>query len=238
MLIRFSSFRHPAQTTSTPAIQEDHAQNGHAKWLFRCALWACLAISICHVLSLTLEVTFDGNWYIGLAHILGSNRFPQEWDFLRGPLYPAILKLTFWLCGWQAMAVIGLHSCLAYLAIYLLGRSVRGLGRPLEAALGMVFLSAYPMLIVYEHMLLTEVGTFFFLSLFVFLLTVSNRITIRGALYLCVAITAGFYYRSSLLYLAPLLAIIYCLPLIPPIKAAGLTLRCCPAALGIRRSRP
>src|SRR5439155_13281169 len=77
----------------------------------------------------------------------------------------------------------------------------------------------------YNHMLLTEVFTFFFLSLFVFLLTVSNRITIRGALYLCVAITAGFYYRSSLLYLAPLLAIIYCLPLIPPIKAAGLTLR-------------
>jgi hypothetical protein len=187
-------------------------QSRRGSAFFRISLWLSLGITLCHVLSLHLEISFDGNWYVHLADILGTNKFPAEWDFLRGPLYPAALKFMFWLCGRQAMAVIGLHACLAYAAIYLLARRVRSLNRPIEASVAAVLLSLYPTLIVYQHALFTEVGTFLFLSFFVCFLTRVKPPDITGAMVLCAALSAGYYYRSSLLYLAPLIGILYAWP--------------------------
>lgn len=179
---------------------------------FRLALWISLVATVCHVLSLHLEINFDGNWYIRLADILGTKEFAGGWDFLRGPLYPAALKFMFWLCGRQAMSVIGLQACIAFAAIYLLSNRIRSLGLRWEAAISMLLLSLYPTLIVYEHAVFTEVGTFFFLSIIVSLLTRDQPPTLAGAAALCLALSAGYYFRSSLLYLAPLAAILYALP--------------------------
>lgn len=186
-----------------------------------------MIVCIWHILSLTLIITVDGLWYIHLANILGTDKFPAEWDFLRTPLFPAFLKLAFWLLGRQAMAVIGLETCMGAMGVYLLSRRVLKLGREVEASVCLIALIAYPTLIAYEHLLLTEVGTFFFLALFVYVGTATERKTIVGACVLAVVITAGFYYRSSLLYLAPLLAILY----------ASTTFRAAYGAAGTIRSK-
>lgn len=182
--------------------------------LYRVSWALALGICICHVLSLTLVINFDGDWYVNLADMLGTNRFPAQWDFLRGPLFPAFLKLVFWLFGRQALAVIGLQVCLAGAGIYLLASRLRTINRPIQASVCVLLLSAYPTLIAYEHALLTEVGTFFFLSLLVYALTDRNQNILRGAFCVAIVIAAGYYFRSSLLYLAPLAGIIYVLPIV------------------------
>jgi hypothetical protein len=118
----------------------------------------------------------------------------------------------FWLCGRQAMSVIGLQAALAFSGVYLLADRVRQLGHSLAAATGMVVLSFYPTLIIYEHAVFTEVGTFLFIALLVYFLTRCRMPSLAGAAILCVILSAGYYYRSSLLYLAPLTAVLYLLP--------------------------
>ncbi len=194
------------QTTST--FTSTHL----VRSLQKISLCLCFAVFAFHVLSLTLVITFDGQWYVRLSDILGTNKFSAEWDFLRTPLFPALLKFFFWLLGRQAMAVIGLQAGLACAGIYFLIAALARLGRPIEGAIAAVLLSSYPTLIAYEHLLLTEVGTFFFLSLFIYLLRRGDRHSVLRATGLAIAIAVGYYYRSSLLYLAPLLAAIYALP--------------------------
>jgi hypothetical protein len=172
-------------------------------WLFY------VAVSMSHLLSLPIVVTFDSQWYIRLADILGTRAFPAEWDFLRTPLFPAFLKFSFWLWGRQSMAAIGLQTILASAGIWLLWRALKSLGMPYEAALGVVLVGAFPTLIAYQHIVLTEVGSFFFLALFLNLLSAPRSSSLKGAAWLAAAVAAGFYLRSSFLYLAPLIAAIY-----------------------------
>ena len=109
------------------------------------------------------------------------------------------------------MAVIFLQTCLACGGIYVLGKRLKSFSQPVEAALAVVLLSSYPTLIAYEHLLLTEVGTFFFLSLILYICTSSVKRPLMGAFCLAIALAAGYYLRSSLLYMTPLVAVIYAL---------------------------
>ncbi|HEY7338567.1 MAG TPA: hypothetical protein VH639_27010 [Bryobacteraceae bacterium] len=204
--------------SSTPSVA---SRSPVARWLYPASIWLCVIICICHVLSLTLVINFDGNWYVQLADMLGTKRFPGEWDFLRTPLFPAMLKIVFGVMGRQALSVIGLQTALACAGIWLLGRFLRRIGRPIEASIGVVLVSAYPTLIAYEHALLTEVGSFLFLTLLVYALVTLEPMNVSSSIIVALAISAGYYFRSSLLYLAPLAAGICALKVLKPSQENG-----------------
>lgn len=135
------------------------------------ALWLSFGFCIAHVLALPLLVTFDGYSYAKLAEAIGTARFEQDWDYLRGPVFPLLLKASFGLFGRNALTVIALQSTLGFGGICLIGATLKRWGRPLEAAATVMVLSAFPTLVTYEHALLTEAGTFFFLALLVYVVT-------------------------------------------------------------------
>jgi hypothetical protein len=178
---------------------------------YRVALCISVLIQVAHVISLPLLVTFDGHWYIRLAEILGTPSFSEEWDYLRTPLYPAVLKLAFWIFGEHAITVVALQSALGFAGIWALSQIPRRLGRPAEAAIILLVLSAYPTLIAYEHAVLTEAGTFVFLAGLIYLLSASSRGGIQHAGVLAGLLSVAFYYRSSILPLAPLVGLLYVL---------------------------
>src|ERR1035438_2597274 len=63
--------------------------------LYAVSLWLSLAVCIVQVVSLPILVTFDGYWYARLAEVLGTSRFATEWDYLRTPVFPVLLKAAF-----------------------------------------------------------------------------------------------------------------------------------------------
>jgi hypothetical protein len=172
-----------------------------------------LAVSILHVLSLPLLVTFDGYWYARLADILGTSQFPAQWDYLRTPLFPILLRLSFWIFGRQALAVSVLQTTFGLTGIWLLGATLKGLGRVREAAVLVLLLSFYSTLVTYEHALLTESGTFFFLAAVLYTLTKSWEEPTWRALALACLLALGYYHRSTLLYIAPVVALVYAVTL-------------------------
>jgi hypothetical protein len=109
------------------------------------------------------------------------------------------------------MAVFGLQACLAMAGIWFLARSIRRTGWTVESGIATAVISSYPTLIAYQHILLTEIGSFFFLALIVSLLARPQAPSLKGAVVLGLAIGASFYHRSSLLYLSPLAGVIYTL---------------------------
>lgn len=164
---------------------------------------------LAHVLSLPLAVSYDGFWYVRLAEVLGHAEFPEKWDFLRTPLYPLSLKVAFWVLGRHALAAVAVSSLFGLLGIWALGAAVCRITSPKAAAAVVVLLTLYPDLVAYEHCLLSEAGTFFFLGLLLLaLLWETPRPAVKTALITGVVLT-GYYYRPTILYLAPVAAVIH-----------------------------
>ena len=172
---------------------------------YRCSLAFCGAFTLLHAVSLPVLVTYDGHLYVDLADVLGSSRFPGDWDFLRTPLYPLGLKLAFWLLGKQPLSVIALGSLLGFLGIWSVGAAVKELGYPRAAAVGVVTGTLYPALVAYQHSLLTETGTFCFIALIIRAIVwrPEHRSWLVRTTVLAVLLAGGFYFRPTLLYLAP-----------------------------------
>ena len=58
-------------------------------------LAVAVVICVAELVSLPVFITFDGYWYAKLAEIVGTPRFDSEWDYLRTPLFPVLLKVFF-----------------------------------------------------------------------------------------------------------------------------------------------
>jgi 4-amino-4-deoxy-L-arabinose transferase-like glycosyltransferase len=182
-------------------------------------------MQVAELVSLPIMITFDGHWYIQLAHILGTPRFSNEWDFLRTPLFPVLLKLFFWIFGECAQSVLILQALLGFSGIWLLRCTLERLGRRVESCVLLILLSGFPVMVTYEHAVLTEIGSFFFLALLLFVLVVLPRRAWLGAIVIGLVIAAGFYHRSSFLYLSPLAAFLYLLRLLRRESPVG-SLKC------------
>ena len=176
-------------------------------YLYSIALALLLWFS--HVVSLPVRISYDGLGYIDAADVLFSKRFPQDWPSNRTPLYPFALKVSFFLLGRQPAAAILVSSLAALGASLLLGEVTRRLAGELAAAAVVVGLTAYPTLIAYEHSVLTEAGTCFFLSALLYLLVLKPRTTV-AAMWTTVGIVAvlavGSYWRTNVMVLAPVAA--------------------------------
>ncbi len=177
--------------------------------LYRTAIAFAAAFWFAHLISLPLEITYDGLGYIDLADVLGSDRFPQEWNNTRTPLLPLSLKIAFSVFGRQGMSAILVPSLYGLAGILLLGASVKRVAGLRAAALTIALVSVFPTLVAYQHCVLTEAGTFFFVSLTVFLLVSTDVASWWQTSALCLALGVGYYWRQNILALTPAVAFAY-----------------------------
>lgn len=181
----------------------------HRPSVYSLAVVVCLVFHVISATTLPLLITWDGHIYIRLADVIAGNA--SNWDFLRTPLYPVALETGFLLFGKGAMAVFVVQALFGIGGILLLGSIVRRSAGDIWAAGCIVLLAAYPTLLVYEHIVLSEPGTFFFLALIVWTLLTPVRNMYCKAALITSAITAGFYHRQSLLFLAVPAAVMFVL---------------------------
>ena len=78
--------------------------------------------------------------------------------------------MSFWLFGKQPLSAELVTSVAAISGILLLGATVRRIAGELAAAAAVASLAVFPTLVAYEHSVLTEAGTFFFIAAIVYLM--------------------------------------------------------------------
>src|SRR5262249_7512436 len=124
--------------------------------IYRWTLIACGVLSLLHMLALPLVMSWDGFLYVQLADILGHPEHAPEWDYLRTPLFPLLLKVCWKLIGRQALSLALLNTTFGFLGAWLVGATVKQLKSPILGACTLLFVSLYPVLVAYEHCMLTE----------------------------------------------------------------------------------
>jgi len=177
--------------------------------IYRAATAFVVLFWLAHVVLLPVVITYDSFGYIDMAEVLGSSRFPRDWIGIRVPLFPLSLKFAFWIFGRHAITAILVPAGYTLAGILLLGASVKRVAGKFAAAGAMVLISLSPTLISYQHSVLTETGTFFFLSLTLYLLLwTPKRFWVRTVA-LTLALGIGYYWRQNLLALAPVAALFH-----------------------------
>jgi 4-amino-4-deoxy-L-arabinose transferase-like glycosyltransferase len=182
-----------------------------ANW-YRYGVLLTLCIYLAHLTALPVGITYDGHIYIDLANVLWSKRFPQDWFFARTPLYPCALKLSFWLFGKQPLSVVLVSSIAGLIGILAVGSAIKREAGPVSGLITLVLLSLFPTLVAYEHFALTEAGTFCFLALILWLLIwrpTAERHQWRKMAALVLVISAGYYWRQNVIFMAPFAALVY-----------------------------
>jgi 4-amino-4-deoxy-L-arabinose transferase-like glycosyltransferase len=172
---------------------------------------AFLAWCVCHWLTLPLYIPFDGQQYLHYASLIGTDAFAAEWSAFRTPGFPLALAISFALFGRGALAAAAVPTALAALGVLLTAQSVRRIAGERAACAAVVVLALYPTSIAYQHAVLTETGTFFFLALLVRLLVwkpASPRADYTRAIALGAALAAGYLWRQTLLAVAPAVAVL------------------------------
>ncbi len=181
-----------------------------ATMAYRTAIAAVVGFAIVHLVALPLAISCDGLEYVQLADVLLSDRFPDAWNAKRTPLLPLMLKGSFWLCGRDAMGAALVPMLLGLGGVLALGHAVRKTVGPGAAAAAMLLAALYPSLIAMQHYVLTETGTFFFVTLILNLVLWRPQ-TRCGAwtasLLLPLALAVGYFWRQTILYLMPLVAV-------------------------------
>ncbi len=181
--------------------------------LFSIGIALVFLITFVHTLALPLIISYDGMEYAHLANVLSGPSIISHWNFYRTPLFPLALNVAFWLGGEQPQSVLMVTTLLGTGGVLLVGLIVRRVAGPTSGAIALVLVSFYPVLIGYEHMLLSETGTFFWLTLLLWSLVclapVSKARPIWVACWIALVISLGYYWRPSVLSMAPIAAIGY-----------------------------
>ena len=182
------------------------------KRAYHFAIVFAVAFAFAHLISLPIGITYDGFQYLDGADILGSSRFPADWYRNRTPLYSVTLKTSFFLFGHQPLAAILVSTAMGLGTVLLLGRAARLLAGEWCGALVLVLVSLFPTSVAYQHLILTEIGTSFFIALLISIALQqpeTQRAAWQQAAFFCVVLAAGYYWRQLLLNLAPLAAVIW-----------------------------
>jgi hypothetical protein len=183
--------------------------------IFRAGI-ACVAITtVLHAIALSVAVSYDSHEYIDLADVLFSDRFPADWiPPIRTPGYPFVLHVAFAIFGRHPMGALATGLFFGAGGLLVLGYAVRRIAGPAAAGAALILCSFYPLFISLQHIVLTEIGVFFYLALLVFALTwpaeTTSKTTIK-AVALILIVTAGYYHRQTFMVLAPLAALLFAL---------------------------
>lgn len=178
------------------------------RW-FWSALAFCALFHAAHALTLPILVTYDGSEYVRLADVLFSPRLMEEYCFRRPPIYPLALKASFLAFGRQPLSAQVPNLILGFGGIALLALSLRRMGRPVLGALCALVMTLDPVLISYEHALLTEASSFFFLALLLYALLRNDLKPAAHSFLVGLSVALAFYHRPTLLYLAPVAALLH-----------------------------
>jgi hypothetical protein len=186
-----------------------------ASALFRASVWVAVLVTFLHLACLPLVVSYDGMAYVHLAKVFFSPTFISDWNFLRTPLFPLLLRGLFFVGGEQPQAALLATTLTGFLGLFLTGLSVRMISGARTGAITIVVLSFFPLLVAYEHMLLSETGTFFCLALLLWILTVMSQsarpLSLWFPFLITLAIDVGYYWRPTIIYLSPFVLLLYVL---------------------------
>ncbi len=190
---------------------------------YRLALLVFGAVTFLQLFSLPLIATYDGMEYIHLANLLFTHSFASAWNYLRTPGLPFALRVAFFLGGQQPQAALMMTALAGIAGVLLTGSVVRTVAGNTAGAITLIVLAFYPVLVCYEHTLLSETGIFFFLSLLVWLLIrfraqVQQAAVVFPALLAC-ATALGYYWRPTIIYLSPAVAFSYLLRVYLPTES-------------------
>jgi hypothetical protein len=180
---------------------------------YRVAIIVAVSLTFAYALCFPLIVSYDGMEYTRLAYVLFSPDFASEWNFYRTPLFPLGLRAAFFLGGEQPESALLVTTLFGLAGTLLIGATVRRIATGTSGALALLILAVYPVLIGYEHLLLSETGTFFFLALVLCLFTrfatSQNPRNWSHVVGICLAVGIGYYWRPTIIYLSPVLALLY-----------------------------
>ena len=180
---------------------------------YRVAIMVVVSLTFAYALCFPLIVSYDGMEYTRLAYVLFSPDFASDWNFYRTPLFPVSLRAAFFLGGEQPESVLLVTTLFGLAGTLLVGATVRRIATGTSGAMALLLLAVYPVLIGYEHLLLSETGTFFFLAsvlcLFTRFATSQNPRNWSHVVGICLAVAIGYYWRPTIIYLSPVLAVLY-----------------------------
>lgn len=170
--------------------------------------------TLLHFIAVPIGITYDGLQYIHLADVIGSSHFVQQWVPPRAPLFPLTMKVAFWLVGRHALAPTLVSTTLGLTAVFFVGVIARRLCNARIGALAIVLATMYPTSVAYQHFVLTEAGTSFFLSALTVCLLSTPR-NARNAWWktaiLALILSCGYYWRETVQTLAIITALLHVL---------------------------
>ena len=182
---------------------------------FSIAIAIVLLVTFVHVLTLPLVVSYDGMQYVHLANVLSAPAVIANWNFYRTPLFPLALNWAFRLGGEQPQSALLVTTLFGLGGVLLAGWTVRRIAGATAGAVALMLMVFYPILVGYQHMLLSETGIFFWLALLVWSLiclpAASKRWTMAVACWMALVLALAYYWRPTLLYLSPVVAVVFLL---------------------------
>ncbi len=191
---------------------------------FHIAVAFVVLATFVQMMALPLIVSYDGMEYVRLANVLSGPSVLSNWNFYRTPLFPLVLNRAFWLGGEQPEAALLVTTLFGLGGILITGWTVRKVSGATTGAITLVVLVFYPILIGYEHMLLSETGIFFWLALLLYSLVClvrgSERVPMWVPCWTALVLAFGYYWRPTILYLSPVAALAFLLLVLVP--AGGL----------------
>ncbi len=183
------------------------SRNNHLYWI---AVALSIVINAIHWWILPALMTPDGFVYIQLSDLLFTENSLERWDYQRLPFYPLLLKGSFLAFGKGPHSATLPGALMGLAGILMLGSLARRSAGNTSGAIVVLLLTAFPLLIAYQHTLLTEIGTFFFLAALLWGVSWDAPFARAKPLLLAAIVAIGYFHRPTLLYLAPLAAVLHC----------------------------
>ncbi len=159
---------------------------------------ASLLMVVMSVFVFNNVITYDGHFY----HLLSTKVFGDvsEWDFIRTPIYPALLRIFSSVFGVGGFGFVLLNTVFILANIFLLFNLMKREEVKPYYYIVLLLISLAPQVLIYQHMLLTEAGLSFILVLTVYLCI---RFNSAGIVQYCILALVGalsYYYKPHFKY--------------------------------------
>ena len=179
--------------------------------VFVTAVLVYAALRLLTMSALPLIVSFDSIHYVNLSEILDGRRPWEEWDYFRAPGFPFYLLIVARALGLSAAAFVGMNTLLGIVAASCLAVIVRRRAGRWAAVCCLAVLFAYPLMVGYEHVLLTEVTSTCLIAAVLCLSSTRTAAILPQALLVGTVIGLGWMIRQTAVALVPVAAILVAL---------------------------
>ncbi|BDA79183.1 hypothetical protein LPTSP3_g21130 [Leptospira kobayashii] len=175
-----------------------HMFGNSRKW-FKYSVVFCVMIHFIYLISLPLYISPDGFDYIRLANLFFTDKMYVDWNYLRTPLFPLMLRLYGSVVGFNAFTHISFLTLLGLFSALSLGYLVKEKSGAGVGAVIVFVLSLNPVLIAFEHSLLMETLLCFSFCLFLVLLNLKIKNIFYHSLLMGIYVGILYYIKPNLL---------------------------------------